>query len=240
MIVEMKWHQVPTEPLRTVLPHLRWHTSDECSAACDTAALMLYVALIFMQMPEHDEMAWLSLPSLNSRHLASGSYEALANATSLSRSLIRQGLVRLTELGLIRPIGSAQKRQYVIQWSGSSWFKLPCRAIVRTGEIVPFGHFTMRSKRELHAMKLYLYLASIRDRAKSYSTATYETIHARTLIPERDIRRAISHLINAGLLRNVARAEAAEDESWGPNRYFFVGDGDLFPRPVAQTVAEDL
>jgi hypothetical protein len=63
--------------------------------------------------------------------------------------------------------------------------KLPCQAIVSGEAILPFKNFTLRSKHELHAMKLYLYLAACRDNAKAYSMASYETITERIGIPER-------------------------------------------------------
>ena len=228
MIRWLPWHQVSSEPRRAALPHFGWQRSDDVSAARDTAALMLYVALVFMQEEPQDESALAGLPSLQKFRVSAATYDALARATDLSRTLISQGLTRLAELQLVQPLGSAQKRRYVIPWSGNHWFKLPCRAIVRDNVIVPFGHFSLRSKRELHAMKLYLYLASVRDRSKAYAEANYETIHARLLIPERDIRRAISHLINVGLLRDVQRDGNHVDGSWGSNRYHLAGDRDLF------------
>jgi hypothetical protein len=219
------WHQVPTQPLRDVLPSFAWKQEPDCSAARDCAALMLYVALFFMR-EEHVEEA--AAGATIKRHIANASYEALGHATGLSRLLIRQGLERLEALGLITPQGSHQKRRYELGWTGGSWFKLPCRAIVKDGVITPFRHFHLRAKHELHALKLYLYLASIRGNTARYSQASYEKIYERMNIPERDIRRAIAFLINAGLVRNVEREGTKTDTSWGANKYYLAGDHDLF------------
>ena len=89
-------------------------------------------------------------------------------------------------------------------------------------------HFTLRSKCELHALKLYLYLASSRDGKQKYVEASYEKIFERTGISERDIRRAIAVLIGTGLLRNVERQTAAEKNAWGPNKYFLEGSHEFF------------
>ncbi|MEN9417612.1 MAG: hypothetical protein RI988_1232 [Pseudomonadota bacterium] len=195
---------------------------------------MLYVALLFMRKEEHLDDDQLGVPAQVTKHIAQASYEVLGEATGLSRSLIRQGLERLQSLDLIQPQGSTQRRSYVLAWSDSGWFKLPCRAIVRSGVIVPLTHFKLRSKHELHAMKLYLYLASVIGRGQTYAQASYETIYGKTGIPERDIRRAITILIGVGLLRNVEREKTGISTSFGANKYYLTGDHDLY-RPTTAT-----
>jgi hypothetical protein len=96
-------------------------------------------------------------------------------------------------------------------------------------------------------MKLYLYLAAIRDNRFEYSVASYERIYRQTGIPERDIRRAISTLLGVELLQNVGRDvgtvnPASRDGEFGPNRYYFAGHQDLFAglasrSPQAQSIA---
>jgi predicted transcriptional regulator len=158
---------------------------------------------------------------------AQATYDELGLATALSRSLISQGLQRLQVLGLIRPEGSHQKRCYWIIWGGTGWFKLPCQAIVAGPVIVPFKNFTLRSKPELHAMKLYLYLAAVRDNGTPYSMASYETIYAKTGILERDIRKAISVLIGCGLIASVDRKHEEGLNEYGPNKYYLKGHHKL-------------
>jgi hypothetical protein len=148
--------------------------------------------------------------------------------TGLSRSLIASGLKRLVELNLITLSGSAQKRRYWITGPHTRWFKLPCQAIVKQGMVGPFKTFTLRSKHELHALKLYLYLAACRENQSPYTMVSYETIHARTGISERDIRRAISLLINSGLLENVDRVFSKTLKVNEPNKYYLAGSHRLF------------
>jgi hypothetical protein len=193
-----------------------WRPNQERSAASETAALMIYVALIFSS-----EMDAGPLP----QQFSAASYNDLQVSTGLSRKLVANGLARLIQLDLISPIGSHQKRRYLVVWKGATggWFKLPCQAIVREQKIMPFDNFTLRSKHELHAMKLYLYLAARRRNELPYSVASYETIHARIGIPEKDIRKAISVLIAVGLMRSVHREHEVELNSYGPNQYFLTG-----------------
>lgn len=249
------WQQVPRAAVREALPKLVWVRREGRSVAQDAAAVMVYVALQFRRVDSEiplDDPAVQGLDLPKTLRTAQATYEELGRVTGLSRSLTRQALERLEELGLIVPIGSSQKRFYELVWSDDGWFKLPCQAIVREGVIVPFTTFTLRSKHELNALKLYLYLASIRDRVHAYSEASYETIHKRIGVPERDIRRAILVLVAVGLLRNVSRpGSEGPDTVYGPNRYHLTGDSDFFQiegdgakatpkKPPAAVAAADL
>lgn len=217
MIKPSRWHRLPTAPVLEALPQMTWSRPGGMPPAAETAALMLFIALNFMVSTSTDEQ--------NQFHaVAEGTYVDLGEACGLSRALISAGLQRLQSLGLIAPEGSHQKRRYKITWPVEHrFFKLPCQAITNGNMIVPFKNFTMRSKHELHALKLYLYLASIRGNYLPYSMASYETIFARTRIPERDIRRAISVLIGAGLLEGVDREHSQTRGVNEPNKYYLKG-----------------
>ena len=218
MIKPSQWHRLPTVSVVAALPQMTWSAASGEKPAAQTAALMLFVALNFMATTWKDDD--------NQFHaLAEGTYVDLGEATGgISRAMISAGLRRLVGLGLISPEGSHQKRRYKINWpSEHRFFKLPCKAIVTGTVIAPFKHFTMRSKHELHAMKLYLYFASIRGNHSFYSMASYETIFERTRIPERDIRKAISLLISSGLLVSVDRDHKQMLDKNEPNKYYLAG-----------------
>lgn len=217
MIKPSRWHRLPTAPVLEALPKMIWSRADGVPPAAETAALMLFIALNFMASTSTDEQDQFHA-------VAEGTYVDLGEATGLSRALISAGLQRLQALGLIAPQGSHQKRRYKITWPAEHrFFKLPCQAITNGNVIVPFKNFTMRSKHELHALKLYLYFASIRSNYVPYSMAAYETIFERTRIPERDIRRAISVLIGAGLLEGVDREHSQTRGVNEPNKYYLKG-----------------
>jgi hypothetical protein len=218
MIRNRHWHNLPSQKVRDALPHLKWQKTDDHSPGTNSAALMLYVALRFMA----DDLS-------SDEWVATANYDELEHATALSRKLISQGLQRLQALELIDAEGSNQKRRYRINWSEGGWFKLPCKAIVAGNAIRPFKAFTLRSSHELHALKLYLYLASIRDGRTLYSVATFETIYEKTGISERHITRAYSQLLACNLLAMVKQP----DDQIGPNQYFLTGYGDLPQRAAA-------
>jgi hypothetical protein len=217
VIKPSRWHRLPSATVLEALPQMSWSQADGNKPAAETAALMLFVALNFMASTSVDEQDQFHA-------VAEGTYVDLHEATGLSRALISAGLQRLQTLGLIAPQGSHQKRRYKITWpTEHRFFKLPCQAIVNGNVILPFRNFTMRSKHELHAMKLYLYFASIRSNYLPWSMASYETIFARTRISERDIRRALSLMIAVGLLEGVDREHSQTRGMNEPNKYYLRG-----------------
>lgn len=228
----LPWVQVPSVGLVDALKAMSWNREGELSPAKDAAALMIYVVLLFISRQHSVERSFLS-SLLGSdidlkERAAEITYDGLEKITGLSRSLIRQGLVRLEFLRLIQPSGSRQKRRYRILESPGRWFKLPCRAVMTVDGVPAFKTFTLRSKHELNALKMYLYLADVRGRDLEYTEASYEKIYERLGIPERDIRRAINVLNTSGLLAQVNRESDRENSSWGPNKYFLKGYKDLY------------
>ncbi|WP_316184785.1 hypothetical protein [Bradyrhizobium sp. SZCCHNRI1003] len=212
-----------------MLPRLKWQTSGSARPSADAAALMLYVALNFTAEVETDDQG-------KRLGRASVSYAELEHITGLSRALISTGLKRLVEFGLIASTGSDQKRGYVIPWASNRWFKLPCRAILSDGKIRPFQQLSLRGKRELHALKLYLYLASIRDNRLPFSMASHEKIHKRLGIPEGEIRRAHSLLTSIGFLAGIDSEFQGIEKVNEPNKYYLTGFQSLIVKEIQQAV----
>lgn len=232
MIPPSPWHQLPSAPVMAALADLRWQPDHDTPASAATAALMLYVVLNFLARPT-------TLADGSATRVSEASYDALGDATGLSRSLIAGGLKRLQRLGLVTATGSAQRRGYVITGPHDRWFKLPCRAILRDGVLRPFTTFTMRTKHELHAMKLYLYLAAVRPNVSESTMASYERIHERTGVPENDIRRAINVLNASGLLINIDREYSRTLKVNEANKYYLTGHYELVPRRQAAKAGGD-
>ncbi len=222
----MPWVQVPATGLAETLRGFVWQKPDSGSAARDTAALMIYVAFLYVR--KEQKVADVQPgESQTSRHIAELTYDDIEQAVGLSRTLIQQGLQRLYSAGLVQPEGSKQRRTYLLAWPPGRWFKLPCRAMVGQSGIDAFKNFSMRSKHELNALKLYLYLASVRDHNNLYSEVSYEIISQRIGVAERDIRRALNVLNASGLMARINRESDRLNSTWGPNQYYLRGYSDL-------------
>jgi hypothetical protein len=84
------------------------------------------------------------------------------------------------------------------------------------------------------ALKLYLYFASVRDSQRMFSMASHEVIHAKTGIPESDIRRAHSLLTSVGLLAAIEREYKGVNEKTNePNKYYLRGH-EAFASPAVK------
>jgi len=228
MIQNLYWHRFPSQTTLDLLPQVRWAPDGVLSQASSTVALMLYVALHFMAENVLDEGP---MGITLSKRVAAVSYDELMHAIGgRSRTLVSQGLQRLDQLQLIKRLGSHQKRRYELAVSTGGWFKLPCQAILRGGVIEPFTHMTLRSRHELHALKVYLYLAARRDNSLTCTLATYETISRATGVPERNMRKALVTLTTTGLLADIHRERDAQGgtAAYGPNRYYLRGHNQLF------------
>lgn len=218
-----------------MLPKLIWSKEGELTPASTTMALMLYVALHFMAEELFEEAAD---GTRRLSHIASASYDDLMLTVSAkSRSKVADGLQRLVNLGLIERVGSHQKRRYRLTHPEGAWFKLPCQAIVRGGVILPFRNFTLRSRDEFYALKVYLYLAARRPNDKTYTLASYEKISKATGVPERNMRKALNILSVCGLLGDIDREREAPGKgpAFGPNMYYLRGHHQLFQSSTSRS-----
>jgi DNA-binding transcriptional ArsR family regulator len=213
----LPWRAMPIEPLIPMLPLLKWRAENGLPASRNAAALILYVTLVFVAERKLHGTTLLGYRS-------GPTYTELERLTGLSRALISAGLKRLLELELIEARGSRQDRTYLIDMEGKRWFKLPSVTLFDGGRITPFQQLTLRSKLDLHALKLYVYLASVRDNSRMFSMSAHETIHEKTGIPEGDIRRAHSLLISVGLLAAIEREyKGVTEKKNEPNKYYLRG-----------------
>lgn len=238
MIRTKHWHDLPSKLVRDALPRFTWVATEQGSPGVATAALMLYVVLRFMADDVSDEeggKAWATRAT----------YDELGNAAGLSRTMVHAALRRLEAEKLITSEGSHQKRSYRFAWyekdEKGGWFKLPCLAITSANRVQPFLNFKLRSKHELHAMKLYLYIAAVRRNNALHTEVTYEKINERLQIPERDVRRAISLLLTSGLLASANRENSGNpfEPVYGPNKYYLTGYSNLLRDLEARAVVDE-
>ncbi|MBR7989516.1 hypothetical protein KDX04_27170 [Burkholderia cenocepacia] len=160
-------------------------------------------------------------------------YDEFGDLTGLSRHSISVGLKLLEARGMIRRYSSTRSSEYVVTGLEplKRWAKLPGRALLSHAQTTfkPFAHFSLRSKIELNALKLHYYYASVRNAQHAYSECTFETIHKKTGVAERDITRANAFLINAGLMSRCGREELEPgSQVYSANRYYMEGYNGLF------------
>ena len=154
----------------------------------------------------------------NSR-IATASLSDLQDATGLSRPMVIKGIRSLEKDGFILRNEESHVGTYLIDlqtWTTDDyWTKLPYDMV---GKALP--SLPNRGSGALAALKIYIYLASIRPNREEAIYAKYETIRQHTNIQQKHVRVGLDLLIEHHLLR-VSRTN--EDGKLRRNEYQIIG-----------------
>lgn len=152
-------------------------------------------------------------------------YDEIESFTNLSRSMVSQGLKLLVhyQLIVVTPIGRARSyslRDYALP---DGWAKIPQdRIFTPPRGLFAFKGASHRSRHEFNTLKLYLVLLSFKPNTANYAQIGYEKISEYTGIARTDIRKAVSNLIEYGLV-TVSSGESWTTGAAPPNRYVIAG-----------------
>lgn len=203
--MRIKWRKIPADWIledEGVLKSLRWKGAEKSDYV---AALMLYIALIHHTDDQDEDYEPATIRV---------TYSNLEDTTGLSRPKVSNGLSFLENNGLIsKRFSKGAMNEYLITnyEKKSGWRKLPVRGLYKGDkQIDAFKDFTLRSKVELNALKLYFLLIALRNNTTGYTQVSYEKIYERTGIRKDEIKSAISRLINIGLINLDKKAEPGE------------------------------
>lgn len=198
-----------------VIQRLNWRNNELGRPAAKTAALMLYIA-ITMKSSEEPGMSPVKI-----------TYNRLSEMTGISRELIREGITILESLEMIsvEKVGRNNIYELINKRMKGGWCKIPVKPLMtEDGKVIsPFKELRLRRKIELHAIKIFLYLASVRDNHTEFSVASYETIRKAIGASDKDISRALTLLSIIGLLARVSSEKAEDNKVNQPNRYYLIG-----------------
>ncbi|MDB5607990.1 MAG: hypothetical protein JWP25_4890 [Bradyrhizobium sp.] len=134
--------------------------------------------------------------------LAKCTYDQLCLATGLSRSKVANGLSVLEEREVIEREPSGRSTFQLANYDeAGGWSKLPARRTYGAGGgIIAFEDFTLRSRTELDALKLYYLFARRRSSQTNMAHLSYDKIEEYSGIKRLRIKKAISRLASAGLV----------------------------------------
>ncbi|GIU19970.1 MULTISPECIES: hypothetical protein [unclassified Shewanella] len=141
-------------------------------------------------------------------------YEEISEACNLSRTLISRGLKKLVVAADLKRAGGTRKVIYVVDALHWGWFKLPCKPILSLEDhITSFHNITNRKRIERDALKLYLYLLSIRTNSKETSAVSNSTISESTGISIIDIDDIEMLLIRLELVERIEKKGVKKNAS---------------------------
>lgn len=205
------WEKIPSKLLESKLLFVGEQGSK---LSVEISALLLYATFHFV-----DE---------GNNGVVVVTYDDIQNMTELSRSLISWGIKRLVDLELVIKTKKRSQYKLVGKEESGGWFKLPCKAIFHDGKITPFQLFTLRTKAELFALKIYFYIAMYRNNNELFSMVSYDKLTEKK-IPRNAIRTALSLLLVKGLLSSAIKDGDSEvvDDRKTPTKYYLTGCRDL-------------
>ena len=227
------WVRMPSswilqDGLRTFL----WKEDSLGKPALKIAALRCYIVIAMHLELRYKESENDPFGGLVEEHVAIISYTKLSEMAGISRASLSGGLHVLEQNGVITRELEGRNNVYRVTgfYGNNGWCKLPCRALLSSDlrTLKPFQDRPLRSKKELYALKMYLYLCAVRDNRTLPVVASYEKINAATSIPEREIPGAWAYLIGIGLLSHVSKKEPdVAGKIRHANEYYLMGYRDL-------------
>jgi hypothetical protein len=155
----------------------------------DIAALKIFMAFCFLAK------------EVDGGFKVKATYDVLSKFCCLSRSLISKGLQKLKSEKIITVEGVKDKTYTLQGDSYKGWCKLPQRDLSKDDLTFPFmASFLNRYEDERSALKLYLYLLSVRSNQEEFTDVSYKKIEKKTGISILHISAASQFLVSIGLL----------------------------------------
>lgn len=132
---------------------------------------------------------------------ASVTYDALGNATGLSRAKLSAGLSALEEQNIIeRRIEQKRSTYKLIGMARSGWGMFPAKRLYSGDAIRFMGDLNLRKIVELNALKLWFLFIARRGTDTNAANISYDKIEEYTGISRDKIRSGISFLVTHGMV----------------------------------------
>lgn len=192
----LEWVKLPTFWIEAKgLKIFKWSKGE---GSANVAALLAYIALSHQLEGDVEILAQRPTEEWGRVRLT---YDAMTQATSISRTKLAQGLNVLEATRLIKRVEGSQSTYDICGYDPSQgWAKLPCRLLYKEDVITAFRDFQLRKATELQALKIYLLLISRRNTETNLVNISYDKIMDYAGIPRQQIRPAINVLLYAGLV----------------------------------------
>lgn len=242
-MVDLIWVKMPSTWVRAGA--LRLNFSSKRAVSIDIAALKIFLYLCLFSQPikrkaQVRAMPWLPEKLIQNKTTivtqaeASMTYDAISAGCSLSRKMVSEGLKKLLNLQLIIKEGTTRKISYVIQGSlDFGWAKLPKRALIKLNqEVEAFQSIKNRYAYERDAMKLFIYLLTVRTNRYQHIDVSRGQICQATGIELLKIDESLSYLTGLGLIERVEPQGYTTGGTYSTeenrlHRYYVIGSGGL-------------
>lgn len=201
---DLLWVKMPTQ---WVSAGVLFEDFSSKQVSTEIAALKVYICLCLCSkiVTKNYYCPFLKMESYNDRFEAQMTYDQIMDSASLSRTLVSRGLKKLIDSRVIEREGTTRKKIYLLKGTTNrGWCKLPRKHLIKKNDVVSaFTAFTQRYEFERDALKLFIYLLSIRSNSKRYVDVCRGSIYEKTGIKIDAIDGALGFLRSVGLLEKV-------------------------------------
>ena|SRR5690554_1265618 len=196
------------------LARLRW----SAVGGSGTAALTLYIALLIAHNRKR-----LDAPDDRTEQVRL-TYDAIEARTRISRAKVASALRILeSELEVVQIERSRAGNAFTIVGIDDRPFaQLPQEKLYspKLQQLRGLSDFTLRSKFELGALKLYLTILALRNAKTGATSVGYDKLMGYTGVRRADIHRCISHLINLELVALGSAVDTSDSSSGHPHNVY--------------------
>lgn len=218
-----------------------WQTDPETHRAIRklptgqaTSALKLYLAICVRA--NYNQRA--DLPTTGCARLTLDDLEAL---TGLSRPMVVAGLRQLRQLDIIEVLEKRPAVYHIKAYeSARYWTRLPRAPLYghpSARHLATLAAMPIRQGVTRHALQLYLYLASIRDRNSDKATVSFAQMQQTLDLSRRAISRGISMLVAHDLIGVRSGSTSAETNERSTSVYWLLGRVESQDAPEADANA---
>jgi hypothetical protein len=138
----------------------------------------------------------------------------LGQCTGVSRAKLAAGLSSLESRRLVEREPNGRSTFLLRDFGdGHVWAKLPAKPLYSDSGVRAFAKFTLRTRTELDALKLYLLFAARRDVKQNITMLSYPMIEEYSGVQHHNIKPALSLLIVQGLI--IVDSRPSETNQYG-------------------------
>ncbi|WP_345854228.1 hypothetical protein [Shewanella algae] len=204
---------------------LKYNYSSMREVSTDIAALKVFIYMCIKSERKRKETPsshhLFGLKSVIDTLEINVTYDEISDACNLSRTLIARGIKKLSQTMNIHRSGGTRKVIYTIDDLCHGWFKLPCKPLLGIDDrVLAFSNITNRKIIERDALKMYIYLLSVRSNYLESVCVSNKKIAERTGIKTKDIDEIELYLLqlellekisHSGIIRNAVRPISVDD-----------------------------
>lgn len=187
------------------LPYMAIRNSDLLKIGAHDVAAGISAFKVFLIICSKAEM------EKESGMVARLTYSDLESMCGMSRAMISKGVKKLVENKIVSRLGGQKNRYQLLSLSkkgavipfsigNGGWCKMPIKPFTDDGVIRLFEGISNRGVKDLNALKVFVYLLSVRSKGEAYVRVGIDKIRLAANLSEMRLLEALNHMRSLGLV----------------------------------------